>query len=132
MTMLDPVCDMVVDVAEARAKGLVATHEGREFAFCAPGCRTRFLKDPSQYAAKVLAHEAEHHAGGEHAGPHNQVAAATLAIDEGVRQWYRSCRCCLSDAYPEVVTQLDAERDAAKAAKAGPGICETAEAATKS
>lgn len=77
----------------------------------------------------------------EHAGSPNESAAhavahdggtarPALAIDEGVRRWYESCRCCLSDAYPEAVKQLDAERDAAKAGIAGPGICETAEAAT--
>ncbi len=54
-----------------------------------------------------------------------------IAIDQGVRRWYESCRCCLSDAYPEIVEKLDAEREAAKASVAGPGICETAEAATR-
>jgi hypothetical protein len=33
-------------------------------------------------------------------------------IDEGMRRWYESCSCCLSDAYPEVKAALDAERDA--------------------
>ena len=30
-------------------------------------------------------------------------------IDNGMREWCKSCRCCLSDAYPKVVEQLDAE-----------------------
>jgi hypothetical protein len=27
-----------------------------------------------------------------------------------MREWYKSCRCCLSDAYPKVVEALDAEK----------------------
>lgn len=53
--------------------------------------------------------------------------AASLRIDDGVRAWYSSCRCCLSDAHPDVVAVLDAERDAAKAPRADAGICEVAE-----
>ncbi len=34
-----------------------------------------------------------------------------IEIDEGVRSWHRSCPCCLSEAYPNVRTILDAERD---------------------
>jgi hypothetical protein len=30
-----------------------------------------------------------------------------------MRRWYASCRCCLSEAYPKVVEQLDAEKSAA-------------------
>jgi YHS domain-containing protein len=54
-------------------------------------------------------------------------SAASLRIDAGVRAWYASCRCCLSDAHPDVVAVLDAERDAAKAPRADAGICEVAE-----
>jgi YHS domain-containing protein len=52
----------------------------------------------------------------------------TIVIDDGVRAWYSSCRCCLSDAHPEVVAVLDAERDAASAPRADAGICEVEEA----
>jgi YHS domain-containing protein len=52
----------------------------------------------------------------------------TIEIDTGVRAWYASCRCCLSDAHPDIVAVLDAERDAAQAARADAGICEIAEA----
>jgi len=62
-------------------------------------------------------------------GPHHEAAKATIEIDSGVRDWYASCRCCLSDAHPEVVEILDAERDAAKAPRAEAGICEVEEAA---
>ena len=63
---------------------------------------------------------------------HSTTGPETPAIDAGMRKWYASCRCCLSDAHPEVVETLDAERDAAKAPHADPGICEVAEATTPS
>ena len=34
-------------------------------------------------------------------------------IDEGLRQWYESCPCCMSQALPEVKQALDEERVAA-------------------
>ena len=43
---------------------------------------------------------------------HGSAASGALEIDAGVRAWYASCRCCLSDAHPEAVAILDAERDA--------------------
>lgn len=63
--------------------------------------------------------------GSHHAG------SGAIEIDAGVRAWYASCRCCLSDAHPEVVATLDAERDAAKEARADAGICEVAEGAAE-
>jgi hypothetical protein len=27
-----------------------------------------------------------------------------------MREWYKSCRCCMSEAYPKLVEQLDAEK----------------------
>lgn len=60
-------------------------------------------------------------------GSHHDTATNGIEIDAGVRAWYRSCRCCLSDAHPDVVAVLDAERDAAKAPRAEAGICEVAE-----
>ena len=54
--------------------------------------------------------------------------AATTVIDEGIRKWYASCRCCLSDAHPDIVATLDAERDAHHEPHADAGICEAAEA----
>ena len=59
----------------------------------------------------------------------SNVEGTTLVIDEGMRRWYESCSCCLSDAYPEIKAQLDAERAAAAAPPVDPGICEVAEAA---
>jgi xanthine dehydrogenase accessory factor len=45
---LDPVCGMTVRVGEARHR---AQHGGRDFYFCAAGCRERFLASPERYLA---------------------------------------------------------------------------------
>jgi YHS domain-containing protein len=109
---------MTVDVAKAEVAGLTVEHEDRTYAFCREGCLRAFREEPAVYAAKA-----------------DQAHAITvpkahglLVIDEGMRRWYESCSCCLSDAYPDIKAALDAER----AAKAEPpveaGICEVAEA----
>lgn len=123
--ILDPVCDMIVEIAEARDQGLTLERPEREYAFCSAGCLTKFAKSPAQYIAEVdswVAAEGR----GEHATPHAH-SDALPTIDQGMREWYKSCRCCLSDAYPKVVEQLDAERAKAAQAPSGDGICETAE-----
>lgn len=117
--LIDPVCGMSVDVARAEEAGLLLEHEGRTYAFCRAGCRRAFVEDPAEYVAKAEAAAA--------APP--VVAAGLPVIDEGMRRWYESCSCCLSDAYPEIKAQLDAERAAAAMAPVDPGICEVAEAA---
>ena len=33
----DPVCGMTVDMEQARTKGLVREHDGREYGFCGKG-----------------------------------------------------------------------------------------------
>lgn len=99
--MLDPICDMTVVVAGARANGRTVEHDGRTYAFCSAGCVTAFNADPATWAAKADAAVAA------------AVPAGAAVIDDGMRRWYASCRCCLSDAYPAIVAQLDAERDAA-------------------
>jgi len=120
-TVIDPVCGMSVDVARAEEAGLTLEHEGRTYAFCRAGCRRAFLDEPATYAARAEAAPAA-------------VAVAVPGgppiIDEGMRRWYESCSCCLSDAFPDVKAALDAERAAAAQPPAGPGICEVAEAAT--
>lgn len=123
--MLDPICDMVVSVADAQAKGLTVEHEDRTYAFCSARCVRVFGKDPGTWAAKV---DAASPPGTGASAP--AVSADAPTIDEGLRRWYASCRCCLKDAYPAVVAALDAERKAAKEPVAGPGICEVAEGAT--
>lgn len=42
--------------------------------------------------------------------PEHVAAAAHLTIDDGMRRWYRSCPCCLSEAYPDVKRALDDEK----------------------
>ena len=116
--VLDPVCGMTVDVARAEADGLTVEHEGKTYAFCRSGCLRAFQEDPAVYAAKA-----------EQAHAINVPHAKGLpVIDEGMRLWYESCSCCLSDAFPDVKAALDAERAAKAEAPVGAGICEVAEA----
>jgi Cu+-exporting ATPase len=101
--LIDSVCGMTIDVARAEEAGLLVEHEGRTYAFCRAGCRRAFLESPDEYVTKAEAAVA--------------VAAPTSAkglplIDQGMRLWYESCACCLSDAFPEIKAQLDAERSA--------------------
>lgn len=111
----DPVCGMSVRVAVAREERLVAEHDAHTYYFCRVGCLESFLATPDEYVTSHR-HAAE-------AAP-----AGTPRIDDGMRRWYESCSCCLSDAYPEVKAALDAERAAQAAPIAGAGICEVAEA----
>ena len=122
-TLIDPVCGMTVDVDRAEADGLLFEHIGRTYAFCRPGCRRAFEEDPHSYVSSDASAVAAASGAAESA-----ETAGPLVIDEGLRRWYESCSCCLSDAYPEVKAQLDAERLAHAHEPAGPGICEVAEA----
>jgi YHS domain-containing protein len=116
--VLDPVCGMTVNVAAAEAAGLTTEYEAKTYAFCRSGCQRAFAEEPATYAATA-----------EHAHaisvPHH---GALPVIDEGMRRWYESCSCCLSDAYPEIKAALDAERAALAQPAVDPGICEVAEA----
>ena len=125
---------MIVSIDEARDAGLTLDYPDREYAFCSSSCQTKFAKDPKAYIPKVEAWLARGQ-GEAQAGVDGHAHAshdAVPQIDAGIRAWYESCRCCLSDAYPKVVEELDAERAAATAAPAAAGICETAEAHTES
>ncbi len=51
--ILDPVCGMIVSIADARDHGLVMEMDDREYAFCGPGCMNTFAKSPSRYRAMV-------------------------------------------------------------------------------
>ena len=117
--VLDPVCGMTVDVAEAEHDGRTVEFEGRTFAFCTSGCKRAFLEEPAAYAGRAAAAHAIS----------VPTAGDLPVIDEGMRRWYESCSCCLSDAYPEVKAALDAERAAASKAPVDSGICEVADAA---
>jgi len=115
--LIDPVCGMTVDVAAAEAAGRLLEHEGRTYAFCRDGCRRAFVESPAEFVA------------GAEAAATPVVESGTPEIDEGMRRWYESCSCCLSDAYPDIKAALDAERAAAAQPPVDPGICEVAEAA---
>lgn len=126
--LIDAICGMTVDVARAEAAGLLLEHEGRTYAFCRDGCRRAFLESPAEAVATAEAAEA---AAAASALAPSGVPSSTRdlqVIDEGMRRWYESCACCLSDAYPEIKAQLDAERVAAARPPVDPGICEVAEA----
>lgn len=51
--MLDPVCDMIVDISDARENGLTLEMDDREYAFCSSGCLKTFSKSPTRFKAKV-------------------------------------------------------------------------------
>ena len=57
-TILDPVCEMIVDVEEQRGHQLTTEHAGKTYAFCSSGCKRSFDADPARYKAKVSAWEA--------------------------------------------------------------------------
>ncbi|TMC75114.1 MAG: YHS domain-containing protein [Chloroflexi bacterium] len=129
--ILDPVCDMIVDVAEAREAGLTLEYPEREYGFCSAGCLAKFAKNPAAYVPKVESWLARlgDSAPATDAGSHAHAASGEHPqIDAGIRAWYVSCRCCLSDAYPAVVAVLDKELATTGEEPTAAGICETAEA----
>lgn len=132
-TIVDPVCDMIIGIEEAREAGLTLEYPDREYAFCSPSCQAKFAKDPKSFVPKVDAwlarRESDAHSGAD--GHARAPKDALPEIDAGIRSWYESCRCCLSDAYPKVVEVLDAERATAATRPVDAGICETAEAKTE-
>ena len=123
--ILDPICDMIVDLADGREHGLTLEYPEREYGFCSAGCQAKFAKNPSAYTAKVEGWLAAQAAPEVHPDP---TSGETPIIDAGMRAWYSSCRCCLSGAHPRVVEALDKERAQMQAAPADAGICEIAEA----
>jgi len=118
--LIDPVCGMTVNVEKAEAAGLLLEHEGRTYAFCGAGCLRAFAESPAEYIAVAEQAAAT-------TAPALTAAAGLPVIDEGMRRWYESCSCCLSDAYPDIKAQLDAERAAAAQPPVDLGICEVAE-----
>ena len=44
---IDPICKMDVDPTTAKWK---STYNGKEYYFCAPGCKKAFEKNPAKYA----------------------------------------------------------------------------------
>ncbi|MEO7118573.1 MAG: YHS domain-containing protein [Candidatus Limnocylindrales bacterium] len=127
--LIDPVCGMAVDVHGAEHSGLLLEYEGRTYAFCRTGCLRAFVEEPAPYVAQAEAAQPEA-AQVAVSAERPTTTAGLLVIDEGMRRWYESCSCCLSEAYPEIKAQLDAERVAHAHPPAEPGICEVAEAMT--
>ena len=52
LVLVDPVCGMTVDRAQARH---LAEHEGVVYAFCSIGCRTSFIRAPTAYLPSSVA-----------------------------------------------------------------------------
>jgi len=106
---------MAVRADVAIEAGLAADHDDHTYYFCRQGCLDQFLADPAR-------HVTSHHHAAVEARP-----ATGVEIDAGMRLWYESCSCCLSDAHPEIKAALDAEREAEARSPVEPGICEVAE-----
>jgi YHS domain-containing protein len=109
---------MAVHTDVAIEDGLVAEYDSHTYYFCRQSCLEQFRASPAQY---ITSH---HHAESE------TTPLAAIQIDAGLRLWYESCSCCLSDAYPEVKAALDAEREGKAQAPVDAGICEVAEGRT--
>jgi YHS domain-containing protein len=45
----DPVCGMLINEQTAGAR---SEYHGKTYYFCSPACKSKFDKDPEQYAAK--------------------------------------------------------------------------------
>ncbi|MES2208600.1 MAG: XdhC family protein [Chloroflexota bacterium] len=54
IVLLDPVCGMTVDRKDARH---LAEYGGVVYAFCAMGCRTRFIRDPAAFVPASVSSE---------------------------------------------------------------------------
>lgn len=72
-TFIDPVCGMTVDEAALKAEGY------DDVAFCAPGCRSTFLANPSRYTAASPRGEAILSRPGGCCGGHGRHEASTGA-----------------------------------------------------
>jgi len=59
-----------------------------------------------------------------HEGPHtaDRRHSSVGEISDGLRQWYESCPCCMTQALPEVKQTPDEERAAATGAVSHPGV----------
>lgn len=54
---IDPVCGMQVDEKSAAA---TYEYQGKTYYFCAPGCKTSFVKDPEKYLKPSEGHGKHH------------------------------------------------------------------------
>ena len=51
-TQIDPVCGMQVDPSQAAG---TSEHTGKTYYFCSRGCKTKFDKNPTEFAASQQA-----------------------------------------------------------------------------
>jgi len=95
--LLDPVCGMTVDDTALRADGY------DDVAFCAPGCRKRFLDDPDAYPDRLDAAAPAANAGGgcgcghgDHAGheAHEAHSGQTMELAESTAVTDSGSGCC--------------------------------------
>ena len=96
MKVTDPVCGMQVAPSAAAAH---VTHEGREFFFCSPSCRDKFVADPAKYARSVD--------GGPHPTPATRPAGTEYTCPmhpEIVRNDPGTCPICGMALEPRTVT----------------------------
>ena len=114
----------VVLVRQGRLSDVIATVEAiadlervvaaREIGPCADAMRSRQPVVVGELTGGDLAQrwpEYVAQAEAASAAPVPARAGGLPVIDEGMRRWYESCSCCLSEAYPEIKAALDAERD---------------------
>ncbi len=94
---------------------LATDYDSHTYYFCRRACLDQFLAIPTQFITS-------HHHDAIEAEP-----ASAIETDAGMRLWYESCSCCLSDAHPEIKAALDAEREGKVQPPADAGICEVAE-----
>jgi membrane fusion protein, copper/silver efflux system len=52
ITMIDPVCGMLVNAQEAKAGDLQRAYQGNSYCFCSLTCLTRFDRDPHRFLEK--------------------------------------------------------------------------------
>ena len=52
--MLDPVCDMIVSIDDAREHGLTLEMDDREYAFCSGGCLQTFANQGNSFFVRIL------------------------------------------------------------------------------
>ncbi len=112
-TTKDPVCGMTVDAATAKWRH---THGGREYVFCNPKCRERFIAEPERYLAPPPATPAPHapHAPDAKAAPPAPPSAAGVEYTcpmhpEVVQVGPGACPKCGMALEPKVVQATEGD-----------------------
>ncbi len=104
-TVLDPVCGMSIDPADAAG---THEHEGTTFAFCSTHCLTKFKADPGRYVAEdAHAHDGHRAAGAPAATPGAAVEYTCPMHPEVVRSGPGSCPICGMALEPRTVAEVE-------------------------